>query len=267
MRLLLVILVGGFFAINIYADEIKLANGSVIDGIIKEDGKKVIVETGLGIVEFNRNYVESIQKGKSKLEEYYEKYNNIKDSKNADDFYELAKWAEQNKMNKFVKKLYEKVLELKPGHEGARRALGYQLYQGKWMTQDEVMTAKGFIKFRGKWMTEAEKELIILEEKTKQEEAKIKNQIRQEEIARKKEEEKKRKEKEKNNDYYVANSSWQQNRYYDYYYPRYSYLPTTYSVVSPLNYYYGTYPVVRYSSLYTVPQYNFVINVEINKKK
>lgn len=270
MRIILVALIMGLSLSNLFADKVKLQNGAVVDGIVKEEGEKIIVETGLGVVKFDRKDVETIEKGKSKLEEYYEKFDDIKNSKNADDFYKLAKWAKDNALPKFVRNLYEKTIELNPDHEGARRALGFQLYQGKWMTQDEFMTAKGFIKFRDKWMTEAEKELIIAQEKEKEVVERAKNELKQSEIAQAKEKESKEK-----RSYYESNyNPWQMPDYYPYYHhgvynycPTYTYFPDTYGIVLPLGYSSMVYPAIGYSTIYTVPQYNFLLNVTIHKKR
>jgi hypothetical protein len=39
-----------------------------------------------------------------------------------------------------------------PDHEGAYKALGYEKYEGKWLTGDELMAARGFVRHEGRWL-------------------------------------------------------------------------------------------------------------------
>lgn len=182
------------FIANLYADVVKLRTGVEIKGIAREEKGKVIVEMGRGVVTFERGEVEAIDKNvKSELEDYLEKYQAIKDSKNADAFYKLAAWAKKNKVTRFLDDLLKRTIELNPNHAQARQELGYIFFQEKekWLTKDEYMKAKGFILFKGKWVTSAEKELILACER----EAELKILIAKEE-ARLQEEENRRKQEE-----------------------------------------------------------------------
>ncbi len=161
-------------------DEITLKSGGKIEGIVKEDGEIIRVETYAGLISFQRSEVVSIDRSKpAKIQIYYEKCNAIKESKNAEDFYQLAKWVKENNLMKFHKELLEKTIEFNTDHEFARRQLGYELYKGKWHTKQEIMMDKGFVLFDGTWMTESEKELRTMALKKK--EARV-NETKQEQL-------------------------------------------------------------------------------------
>lgn len=178
------VLVGGTAS----ADEVTLANGSKFVGIIREnlsDPHRVELELGVGTVWFPRKEVLSTSQGRTDLHEYYERWGSVKDGNNVDDFLKLARFAEEKRLPKFVKGLMEIVLRLDSENETARRRLGFEKYQGKWMTRDELNRAKGLVLFEGRWATSAEKEIVLSERL----EAKIRRTQAEEDRRRKAEEE------------------------------------------------------------------------------
>ena len=64
------------------------------------------------------------------------------DAKDAKGFYELAKWADENGLKTDSKRLARKVIKIDPEHVEARAMLGYQKYDGKWLTSREVEREK-----------------------------------------------------------------------------------------------------------------------------
>lgn len=186
MSRLLVAAVMAFAATSVVvADEIILTSGGKLTGIAREEGGNVVVETGYGTVTLSKDMVVSIDKTKkSKLQEFKELVATAKGLATAQQLYDLARWAKENGLPKYHRDYLQKTIEQDPDHEFARRELGYQLYNGKWMTSQEVMLAKGFILFEGKWVTPSEKELIVAE--------RIKEKQRRDEEKRNREEERRR---------------------------------------------------------------------------
>jgi tetratricopeptide (TPR) repeat protein len=84
------------------------------------------------------------------------------DPKNAEALYQLGLWAKANGLAADALVLFQEAISLNPNHEFARRALGYQSFQGKWMTSNEVKTAMGLIEFEGDWMTPQAKEAVLV---------------------------------------------------------------------------------------------------------
>lgn len=171
------------FAVSIAsADEIVLMNGGKLMGIAREDGESIIVETTYGTISVPRDQVLSIDKSKKSLVEEYKTHEAQTDFKDPQSVWDLAKWARDNNLPRQARQMMQKVIELNPNHEFARRELGFTIFQGQWLTYDEMMMAKGFMKFRNKWLTPSERELMVkaeYEEKVrKDEERRKKDEVR-----------------------------------------------------------------------------------------
>ncbi len=123
---------------------------------------------------------------------YSAKFREMKGRKaTADEYYQLANeigkknrsvWGGiiSERLDSLKTLIYKTVLKSDPGHEGARKALGYKRYKDKWMTSKEIreakeakyatsMRAKGLIEFEGEWITPDEK-MAIQKERDRQRE-------------------------------------------------------------------------------------------------
>ena len=65
----------------------------------------------------------------------------------------------------------EQVLRHDPAHEGARRALGYSLLEGRWIRPDDYMGEQGYVRVGGAWRLP--QELALDESAGKQEEVTV----------------------------------------------------------------------------------------------
>lgn len=169
------------------ADEFALANGRTIVGIERPDPSRpdrVVIEVGAGTIELEARDVLSKRPGRTALHEYYERWDRVKGSKKAGEYYRLARWARENGCYKFVRPLCERAIEINPDHEGARAELGYRRVEGKWATFEESQAARGLVLFEGRWVTVAEKELTEqarLEARERAQEARLERERRAEE--------------------------------------------------------------------------------------
>jgi hypothetical protein len=84
------------------------------------------------------------------------------DAKDAEAVYQLGLWAKGSGLPADALVLFQEAIADRPDHEFARRALGYQFFQGKWMTSNEVKVAMGLVEFEGDWMTPQAKEAVIV---------------------------------------------------------------------------------------------------------
>ncbi len=143
------------------ADEIQLANGRKISNamVSSRTAEKIVVEVGSGTITLGAKEVSSINPGRTPLHEYQDKAKGVMSSTRAADFWDLAQWAKQNKLPRYVAPLCEKAVALDPNHEGARRELRHEKVGGKWLTYEEAQEAKGLKLVAGRWMTAAEVEL------------------------------------------------------------------------------------------------------------
>ena len=72
----------------------------------------------------------------------------------------LGEWCRAQRLPDLRKLHLQRVVELDPQHEAARKALGYSFVDGRWTTQEETMTERGFVRFRGRWLYPQEVALL-----------------------------------------------------------------------------------------------------------
>jgi len=132
------------------ADEVVLKNGSSFSGVVREQGDKVIVEMDYGTMTFKKVDVRTIQRGEDVFTQFQEKARTATDVKS---MMALAAWAKDKGLAGRAIELYRKVLVLDPHEPEARKALGYERFNGQWLEGDDLMTARGYVKVAGKWVT------------------------------------------------------------------------------------------------------------------
>lgn len=74
--------------------------------------------------------------------------------------WELAEWCREKRLSAQRKKHLQRIIQLEPDHEQARRALGYSQIDGQWMTQEEAMTKQGYRFYQGRWRLPQEIEVL-----------------------------------------------------------------------------------------------------------
>ncbi len=70
--------------------------------------------------------------------------------------YRLALRAEHNQNKALATKALEAVIKLDPNHRAARRALGYEKVDTRWLRGAELYRARGFVHYKQRWMTATE---------------------------------------------------------------------------------------------------------------
>lgn len=143
------------------ADEVVLRNGSVFSGVVLEQGDRVTIQMDYGSMTFRKIDVREVRKTDDPLKELDAK---TEAASTAKEFFELSLWARERGLKGRSDDLLNRVVFLEPDHEGARRALGYERYEGAWMKGDDLMVARGFIKHQGKWLKRETVEQILAQE-------------------------------------------------------------------------------------------------------
>ncbi|HEX5102394.1 MAG TPA: HEAT repeat domain-containing protein [Pirellulaceae bacterium] len=72
----------------------------------------------------------------------------------------LAEWCRVNRLTHERETHLERIIRLDPNHQDARRALGYQFLQGKWVSRDQHFRELGMEFYRGKWRTPQSIEIL-----------------------------------------------------------------------------------------------------------
>lgn len=143
---------------GVFADEVVLRNGSVFNGVVREEGDRVVIEMDFGSMSFKKIDVRSITKGLDPMTEYDQRLKAATDIKG---MVEVAAWARAKGLGSRSKDLYTKILTLDPDQADARKALGYEKVNGQWLEGDDLMVARGFVKVNGKWLTKETAELLL----------------------------------------------------------------------------------------------------------
>jgi ribosomal protein L32 len=185
------------FAGRATADIVHLKSGGRVEGLATPVGEEeVVVETLAGETKLKASAVDRIDIDHEAPIEVYRALEAAAAKKSEPGFYlDLAAWALEHRATRFVEPnvvtavafiageggaklaldladrfekrlghhlqpLWQRLLQLDAGSERARRALGYRLHAGRWLTEEEFQASQGNVRFEGEWMTPARRDLI-----------------------------------------------------------------------------------------------------------
>jgi hypothetical protein len=74
--------------------------------------------------------------------------------------WELAEWCRECHLLTERERHLERILEIEPNHEKARRGLGYGRMDGQWKTQEQAMKEQGYVWYEHSWRLPQEITLI-----------------------------------------------------------------------------------------------------------
>ncbi len=140
------------FAVSATADELHLKDGQVLSGRVFEDGDRYTVVDRDGKHAVRKTDVTELVKKRSFMDEFDDRLQ-LLPADDAEAIFEFGRWLEENDWASRAKLAYAEVLDLDPDHKGARRALGYSLYEGSWVSPEEMNRRKGLVEFEGRWYT------------------------------------------------------------------------------------------------------------------
>ncbi len=150
-------------------DVVETRDGRRLEGkVVEESAERLVVETPFGRVELAREEVLSIRRGPTPVEEYAARRAK---ARTAEDHHALALFCRSKGLSRQAREEFKEAVRLDPGHEGANRALGRVLFEGKWVSpaerdalaarrEEEAFRAKGLVPHEGRWVTPEEKEAI-----------------------------------------------------------------------------------------------------------
>lgn len=156
----------GALALSAAADVLHMKDGRRVEGVVVEETDAVVrLRTRLGVLEFRRADIERIERKKSALEEFEERWAK---AESGEDFHALGLWAEERRMRKEAKRCMRRAVEVDPAHAAAHTWLGHVLHEGEWMAPEERdrrlreaerarRGAEGLVEYRGRWVTPEEK--------------------------------------------------------------------------------------------------------------
>jgi hypothetical protein len=139
-------------AVSATADELHLKDGRLLTGRVLEDGDRYAVVDRDSKHVVKKSEVAEFVKKKSFMDDFDDRLAKLP-ADDAEAIFEFGRWLDENEWASRAKLAYAEVLDLDPDHRGARRALGYSLYEGAWVSPDELNRRKGLVEFEGRWYT------------------------------------------------------------------------------------------------------------------
>jgi len=124
------------------ADEVQLKNGRTLVGIAHEESTRVVVETRLGDIGVPRDEVRAIVPGRTAIHEYQERLAAIDACPWATEVFDLALWARDQRLIRYVHQLLQRTIELDPDHAEARKLLGDVREGDCWIPASERETMR-----------------------------------------------------------------------------------------------------------------------------
>lgn len=154
--------------IGVRADILVLKEGGRVHGEVQQVGDKykVKLSSGEGEVIFAADRVKRLVRESVAEKRYQELLTRMPET--ALGHWKMAKWCLQNDLGQHRKRHLENVIRIDPNHEEARRALGYQLSNDRWMNRAELMRQRGFVLHNGKYQLKQEVDLDLQNARTKE---------------------------------------------------------------------------------------------------
>ncbi|HEY3320622.1 MAG TPA: hypothetical protein VGP72_09170 [Planctomycetota bacterium] len=146
---------------NASADTVTLDNGQTLEGRVTDDGKVVTIQLAQGVVKVPKARVRAITAKVTPLDEYAQRAQDLRDAvkKNklepqaeGDLWFDLGKWADEQQLPLARDEAYRTAIEKNPDQAGARAALGYVLYNSRWLTKAQRNIEMGMVRVDGKWV-------------------------------------------------------------------------------------------------------------------
>jgi len=152
------------------ADVFVLTQGGQVAGDLQNPEQspreQYVIKTPEGtLVTLARAQVKQVQRPKPEEIEYEKIRSQYPDT--ADGQWQLAEWCKDRKLTAARTAHLQRVVELDPNHEPARRALGQTKLDGKWTTQRDFLANQGLRFYRGKLRTQQEIDILEEEHRSK----------------------------------------------------------------------------------------------------
>lgn len=127
-------------------------------------GETVILEAPGLLIELPKEAVDEATPADAVQVEYASLAAKVADA--APDHFALAAWCKEKKLDPEREYHLERTIAFDPNHEEARKALGYNLVDGRWIHPEQSMIDAGYVRYKGTWRSQMELERILAAEKT-----------------------------------------------------------------------------------------------------
>jgi len=155
MRLLVLLLL----PVVALADDLRLKDGRVLSGIVVKEEDRYTVADRDRKHAVKASEVDRVDKKRCFMDEYAERLEAVSKT-DAEALYTFGSWLEENAWESRARVVFEQVIAIDPDHKGARGALGHKLYEGEWLTPEQINKRDGLVEFEGRWFTPHELETL-----------------------------------------------------------------------------------------------------------
>ena len=130
-----------------------LSSGGSIEGTLlnPDESPRMTyeVETSSGKLVLGRNTVRDVVAFSEQLKQYETFLPRMPDT--IEGQFQMARWCDKNNLPEKRDYHYNEILKKEPDNEAARRALGYDRFQGKWIIRDEWNRQQGYVREGRSW--------------------------------------------------------------------------------------------------------------------
>ncbi len=139
------------------ADVVYLKDGRRIEGSVVEDGDSVEIRRGDRFsVRFARDEVERIERTRNSEDVFEARFSQLRDGE-IEPFVDLLVWAREQRLRQGVRRVAERLLLIDPHHPLGRDAMGYTVFENRWVLKSELRKRSDVVRHNGEWMTERER--------------------------------------------------------------------------------------------------------------
>jgi hypothetical protein len=117
----------------------------------------VVQLAGGGEITLDKEQVVEVRRESPAQLEYERRRAEARDT--VDDHWALSEYCRENRLLSTRAQHLNRIIQLDPEHEPARRGLGYTRVDGTWKTQEQIMTERGYVRYKGDWKLPQEVEL------------------------------------------------------------------------------------------------------------
>ncbi|MBL4846691.1 MAG: HEAT repeat domain-containing protein [Planctomycetes bacterium] len=156
LRLTLAALAGFACLAPAIADTITLKDGTVIEGRAVIEGETIAVYHRGKKRVFAKSEVASVVTPRQAFQARFKTLDKTLDAKTSlREHLALVSWCAARRLRRETKQVREAILVRWPNHAGTRKALGYVVHKGRWITRAEYMRDLGLVEDGGKqsWIT------------------------------------------------------------------------------------------------------------------
>ena len=160
--MLAIVSIASWAAGDAHSDIVVLTNGGQIEGEVLNQEKfprEYLIQTpDGGRITLKRAQVKKILRRRSAEVQYESEVHKYPDT--AEGQLAIAEWCRKKYLSNQRRAHLQRIIELEPDHEKARRLLGYSLYNGQWLTKPQWAEKNGLIHYHGRYRTAQEIELM-----------------------------------------------------------------------------------------------------------